>query len=179
MEYAMNFLYIACAVIGFLLGINIYKAIMHIIRMNKNKQKFANVVKIKKGTLCEGPHEWFRTTLAFMKLPISDYNVCSKCGFVSNTEFQLNAAGIETVQQAIVIQNDKERVKNYLKIRLEDELKIARDKWIDQNLYELSISDEGARRVYLEHLFKYAIEKSQSIQNDIKGELRNGTDGPT
>lgn len=175
----------ASIVIFCYLVVQIGRLIGMTVRHNRNIKKFPNVFPLDKSKMCAGRHSWYLTVLAFLKIPVKEYLVCTDCGFVSGTEFQLNTAAITAIHEAKEKQETRDKQEEAIKIRIREELELARTKSTNENIKRLiDISDRAessdksfkAVVVLLDGVFNNAVHVQHQITQELKREI-NGKNG--
>lgn len=142
---------------------------------HKNVQKFPNVVRLVESKTCKGRHSWHSVVLAFTKIPVQEYPVCVGCGFVSGTEFQLNAAAISAISEDKKNQEVQEAQDQTITARIHEELTLAESEFtkdiIDQLESAVKTSDLKAAKKILSQVFSNALVVQTKITKKLKREL--------
>ncbi len=171
----------AIAMAGYSVG-RICKMISLHIKHMKNVKTFPNVFPLDESKMCKGPHSWYDTVLAFLKIPVRKYKVCSDCGFVCGTSFQLNVAAIMAVREARAAEELKQKREDALHIRIKQELELARMRSTNDNINKmlevLEHREHSSEEVVklLDKVFDDAVLVQHQITQHLKREM-NGKNG--
>lgn len=162
------------ATMGCYLVVRVYMILDLYFKHKKQVQDFPNIKPLDESTVCKGPHEWHNTILAFIKIPMKKYKVCTKCGFVSGENFQLNNAAIMAVSEAQEVKDLRIKRITELSEKIESELLLAKFKFVDESLVTLlSIinnpkTDSKQLKTFLDISFDASVLLQFQITQDLK-----------
>lgn len=150
---------VACTLAS-LVAYNLFVFVKGRIRLNKLIKMYPNGNKINDEQVKACRHKWNHITLAIRQVPPGKYDVCSECGYISGTNYQLNKPGIDSLREGLIKQKQLADEKKYLKERLDEEIARRRNIWIDQNLSKFSgvqdvVNDEDTKKYCQDLLIDY------------------------
>lgn len=96
-----------CVAAGYCLN-RCVAVIKEMINSKRVKREYPSLNKADDFSVCDGPHTWENSQLAMSQLPVKSYKICTSCGYVAGTEFQLNAPGREVLLNNIVRRKARE-----------------------------------------------------------------------
>lgn len=155
-------------------GVVLWKIIDHCIYFYKyytTRENFPRLHPLDDDKLCKDPHSWEETKLAMMVVPFAQYKVCSKCGFVSGTEYQLNPAGIQQMNETMVIRRETKAREELQISRFKEILDADREMWI--KTYGPSFGKDQDKNVdLLRHFSNFTVESMESASQRVIRELQ-------
>lgn len=80
-----------------------YLAIKNWLNVRRQRKVYPSIEPATDDNVCKGPHKWDKTIVSISPLPVSLYNVCLDCGYVSCEDYsvKLNGPGLEVYRNNV------------------------------------------------------------------------------
>lgn len=172
-----NDVYLALGVltgISMATGVILWKTIGHIQytwHYYATRNNFPRLQAITDTSLCKEPHSWEETKLVMAEIPFAQYKVCSKCGFVSGTNYQLNKAGIQQMNETMVIRKQVRDREERQITRFSEILEADREMWIKTFVGSFGHNQESNEKL-LRQFSKFTVESMDGASQRAIKELQ-------
>lgn len=126
----------------------------------KTRHLYPKADHLNESSMCVDPHDWEDVYLALMNMPVGTQKICTKCGFVSGTEMQLNQAARDQINQTREIKRKNLERHDRMVTRLSEILEADRSMWIKTFGKEFGKSEDKNT----EMLIKFSIFTTESME---------------
>lgn len=158
--------------LAFLCGIfvsRVYQLFSTWRQLQRNSRQFPNVEVIKDGDERCVQHSWGTVFLAVRALEPKSYATCSKCGFVSGTQYRLNKPGLEVFHAAL---KRKEKSMSVITLRQES-LDLTMNDLVRDHV--VMLSDDVHNNIEVLRTFaRKTITEYEATNAEIDRELEDG-----
>lgn len=131
--------------------------------------------KVQSEKVCPDFHNWDKTMLAFPQIEVDYHLVCTTCGQICNTQWQLNDAAMEVFQNNLKLKAEREEAKKKIMARFSEIVRADRNMWIKTNIGRFKKHDSDVERL-LQDFHDFALQSMQEATIKATNELtpRNG-----
>jgi hypothetical protein len=96
----------------------------------KRRRKIYSSLQKADDTVCKSSHTWSKASLLMQPLDYGNYMVCSECGFVGGTQYQLNKPGLEVFKNNLKIKEEYDIRRQNIQDRFKEIVSADMDLWI-------------------------------------------------
>lgn len=145
--------------------------VLDLVHKFKTRNLYPKADFLEESKLCKDSHSWEDVYLALMNMDVGTHKVCTKCGFVSGSEMQINKAGVGQINQTIELKRQaKERQEKSID-RLIEILKADRDMWIKTFVNEFGKSEDKNVEMLVK-FSKFTTESLEAATRRVASELK-------